>query len=148
MPMSPGDKATTARWTHFPHDADLGVRGVGMTRPEAFEQVALALFAAITDLADIRPLSLVPITCRAPNDPVLLVDWLNALIYEATTRKMLFSRFHVRIEGDELLGEAWGEPIDPDRHHPAAEPKGATFTELRVGPSPVNGWMAQCVVDV
>ncbi|HTY65649.1 MAG TPA: archease [Alphaproteobacteria bacterium] len=144
----PTEQASGARWSHFPHGADLGVCGMGMTRAAAFEQVALALFAAITDPADIRPVSRVAITCRAPNDAVLLVDWLNALIYEAVTRKMLFGRFDVRIEGGELRGEAWGEPIDPSRHHPAVEPKGATFTELRVGPSPINGWIAQCVVDV
>ncbi len=148
MTNPPDTHAAGVGWSHFPHGADLGVRGMGMTRAEAFEQAALALFAAVTDPSDIRPSSQVSITCQAPNDAILLVDWLNALIYEAMTRKMLFSQFQVRIEGGELHGEAWGESIDLARHHPAVEPKGATFTELRVGPSPVNGWMAQCVVDV
>ena len=148
MTNSTDERTSAARWSHFPHGADIGVRGVGMTRAEAFEQVALALIAAITEPSDIHPASRVSIACHAPNDAVLLVDWLNALIYEAVTRKMLFNRFRVQIEGGELRGEAWGEPIDPARHHPAVEPKGATFTELRVGPSPVNGWTAQCVVDV
>lgn len=146
IPAQTGE--TGPRWSHFPHGADLGVRGTAMTQEGAFEQAAQALFAAVTDLSDIRPASVVSIVCQAPNAAVLLVDWLNALIYEATTRDMLFSRFQVRIEGGELHGEAWGEPIDPARHHPAVEPKGATFTELRVGPCPVEGWIAQCVVDV
>src|SRR5690606_28024908 len=38
------------RWEHFAHDADMGVRGVGSTLAEAFEQGALALTALITDL--------------------------------------------------------------------------------------------------
>ena len=29
------------RWEHFPHEADMGVRGIGRTRDEAFEQAAL-----------------------------------------------------------------------------------------------------------
>jgi SHS2 domain-containing protein len=36
------------RWEHFPHDADVGVRGFGATAAEAFEQAALALTAIVT----------------------------------------------------------------------------------------------------
>ena len=35
-------------WEHFPHDADVGVRGFGPTPAAAFEQGALALTAAVT----------------------------------------------------------------------------------------------------
>ena len=37
------------RWEHFPHDADIGVRGIGASKEEAFEQAALALTAVLTD---------------------------------------------------------------------------------------------------
>ncbi len=37
-----------ARWEHFPHAADVGVRGFGKTPAEAFEQAALALTAVVT----------------------------------------------------------------------------------------------------
>jgi tRNA nucleotidyltransferase (CCA-adding enzyme) len=60
---------------------------------------------------------------------------------------MLFSRFVVRVEGTRLAGEAWGEKVDPARHRPAVEVKGATYTTLRVARE--NGvWVAQTVVDV
>jgi SHS2 domain-containing protein len=36
-------------WEHFSHDADIGIRGIGATKEEAFEQVAIALTAVITD---------------------------------------------------------------------------------------------------
>ena len=45
-----------ARWEHFPHDADVGVRGFGPTPAEAFAQAALALTAVATR-ARIEPLS-------------------------------------------------------------------------------------------
>ena len=38
-----------ASWEHFPHEADIGVRGRGMSAATAFEQAALALTAVITD---------------------------------------------------------------------------------------------------
>jgi SHS2 domain-containing protein len=78
----------------------------------------------------------------------LLVDWLNALIFEMATRKMLFACFAARIEGVALRGEAWGETMDRARHPLAVEVKGATYTALRVAQNPDGVWMAQCVVDV
>ena len=136
-----------ARWEHFPHLADIGVRGLGPTKEAAFEQAAVALTAALTDPAVVAPRVRVEIACRAPDDELLLAEWLNALIYEMATRKMLFSRFAVSIRDHALAGEAWGEPIDRARHAPAAEAKGATLTALKVVRE--NGvWVAQCVVDV
>jgi len=79
---------------------------------------------------------------------VLLVDWLNALVYEMATRHMLFARFDVNIENHRLQAVAWGEPVDVARHRPAAEVKGASFCELAVRRQPDGQWIAQCIVDV
>ena len=135
-------------WALFAHDADVGVRGFGPTREAAFEQGAVALMHAIGAGDDVAPQQMVSIACEAPNDEVLFVDWLNALIFEMATRSMLFSRFRVGIEEGRLRAEAWGEPIDPARHEVAVEAKGATFTALQVGPQADGSWVAQCVVDV
>lgn len=136
------------RWEHFAHDADIGVRGIGPTREAAFEQGALALVHAIGDVEGALPRELVEIACEAPDDALLFVDWLNALIFEVATRGMLFGRFEVRINGTRLRGNAWGEAIDPARHELAVEVKGATYTGLRVVERAPGDWLAQCVVDV
>ena len=136
-----------ARWEHYEHGADTGVRGLGATKAEAFEQAALALTAVITDPAAVRPLERVELACEAPDDELLFAEWLNALVYEMATRRMLFSRFAVRLEGTRLTAEAWGEPVDAARHRPAVEVKGATYTTLRVAQES-GGWLAQTVVDV
>lgn len=135
-------------WELFAHDADIGVRGFGATREAAFEGAAKALTAVLTDPGRVRAHQAVEITCEAPDDELLLADWLNALVYEMATRGMLFGRFKVRIDGRELHGEAWGERIDATRHSPATEVKGATYTELRVAKQEDGRWVAQCVVDV
>jgi len=101
----------------------------------------------IADLAAVRPLERVELACEAPDDELLLAEWLNALVYEIATRRMLFSRFAVRLEGTRLTAEAWGEPVDAARHRPAVEVKGATYTTLRVAQEG-KGWLAQTVVDV
>jgi SHS2 domain-containing protein len=138
----------TAHWEHFPHQADVGVRGLGATLAQAFEQAALGLTAVVTDVADVAPKKMVQLSCMAPNAELLFADWLNSLIFEMVTRNMLFSRFEVCLEDSRLTAKAWGEALEVARHHPAVEIKGATYTELRVAQLPDGGWLAQCVVDV
>jgi tRNA nucleotidyltransferase (CCA-adding enzyme) len=135
-------------WEHFPHEADIGVRGRGETLDIAFEQAARGLTAVVTDPDRVRNDERVAITCEAPSLDVLLVDWLNALIYEMTTRSMLFGRFEVNVDGLRLSARAEGEQVDRQRHEPVVEPKGATFTELRVSRDDEGQWVAQCVIDV
>ena len=143
-----GDKTRAVGWEHFPHDADVGVRGFGPTKEAAFEQGALALMHVVTDPDQVRPQTPVEIRCEADDLDVLFVAWLNALIFEIATTRMLFSRFVVRIENSKLVGNAWGEPIDHLRHDLIVEAKGATYTALDVEAEAEDRWIAQCVVDV
>jgi tRNA nucleotidyltransferase (CCA-adding enzyme) len=135
-------------WEHFSHQADMGIRGRGNSRAEAFEQAAIALTAVITDPAKVQPAECVKIHCDDSDDELLFVQWINALVYEIATRRMLFSRFRVALSGNDLSGEAWGEPIDVGKHQPAVEVKGATYTALDVRQDPDGTWVAECVVDV
>lgn len=134
-------------WEHYAHGADIGVRGHGASKEEAFAQAALALTAVVTDPAGVAARECVAIECEAPDDELLFAEWLNGLIYEMATRRMLFARFALRLEDKRLTAEAWGEPVDAARHRPAVEVKGATYTTLRVARDGAR-WMAQTVVDV
>jgi SHS2 domain-containing protein len=135
-------------WEHFPHGADIGVRGTGATPAEAFEQAALAVTAVVTDPDQVAAETVVEIHCAAPDDELLLADWLNALIYEMATRRMLFGRFSVVLRDHALDAQAWGQPVDRRRHGPVVEVKGATYTALAVARRDDGTWVAQCVVDV
>ena len=77
---------SSSRWEHFTHGADIGVRGIGTTREEAFEQAAIALVAVITDPALVVARLEIVVECEATDSEVLLVDWLNALVYEMAVR--------------------------------------------------------------
>jgi SHS2 domain-containing protein len=135
-------------WEHFAHGADIGIRGRGATLAEAFAEAASALTGVVTDIARVRPVSAVRIQCRVPDLELLFCEWLNTLIFNMATRHMLFSRFDVRLSGDTLAAEVYGEPVDVERHAPAVEVKGATLTELAVRQEPDGRWLAQCVLDV
>jgi protein archease len=135
------------RWEHFPHDADVGIRGRGPTLAEAFEQAALALTGIVTD-AEIAAGTAVDVTCEGPDVEMLLVEWLNAIIYEMAVRNMIFGQFKVTLSNTRLQGTMWGETIDQAKHLPACEPKGATYTALRVAQEPDGTWSAACTIDV
>ena len=139
---------SSMRWEHFPHEADMGIRGIGNTRDEAFEQAALAMTAVIADPATVEPREAVAVQCEAPDDELLLAAWLNSLVYEMATRKLLFGRFEVHVQDHVLTARAWGELMDIAKHRMAVEIKGATYTALRVAQESNGEWIAQCVVDV
>ncbi len=139
------------RWEHFEHKADIGVRGFGAMPAEAFAQAALALTAVVTDPSSVVPREKVEFDLDRDDDgdlELLFVDFLNAIVYEMAVRKMLYSRFEVRIEAQKLHAVLWGEPVDRERHQPAVEVKGATYTELEVSEIRPGEWLAQCVLDV
>jgi SHS2 domain-containing protein len=144
---APVPPSARPRWEHFPHDADVGVRGWGATPAEAFEQAALAMTAVVTD-AEVKSLQCVEVAREAPELELLFVEWLNAIIFEMAVRSLVFGRFVVRIEGTRLEGRLWGEPVDVLRHTPACELKGATYTQLKVAREPDGTWSAACIVDV
>ena len=148
MTEAPSGATSRRKAERFAHDADIGVRGLGATREAAFEEAAKALTGIVTDPARVRPGEAVDVECEAPRDDLLLVDWLNAIIYRMAVDRKLFSRFAVTIQGHHLRGRAWGERVDRARHRPAVEPKGATYTALKVECRPDGTWLAQCVVDV
>jgi tRNA nucleotidyltransferase (CCA-adding enzyme) len=136
------------RWEHFAHGSDIGVRGIGPTKAVAFEQAGRALTAVITDPAAVTDRIQLEFECEAPDDDLLLMDWLNCLIYEMATLKVVFGHFQVEIHDHKLTAIGWGETVDVDRHSPAVEVKGATLTELCIRQTADGQWIAQCVVDV
>jgi SHS2 domain-containing protein len=101
----------------------------------------------VTDPASVREVLSVEITGEAADPELLLFDWLNALVFEMSTRRVLFARYEVKVEGATLRARAFGEPVEVARHRPAVEVKGATWTELRVSRAG-GAWVAECVVDV
>jgi SHS2 domain-containing protein len=131
----------------FAHDADIGVRGRGATLAEAFANAGRALTAVVTDPASVREVLSVEIACEAADPELLLFDWLNALVFEMATRRVLFARYDVKVEGASLSGRAFGEPVEVARHRPAVEVKGATWTGMKVAREGAS-WVAECVVDV
>ncbi len=61
---------------------------------------------------------------------------------------MVFGAFEATVEKSRLKGRAVGESVSRERHAPAVEVKGATYTELAFVEDRPGLWRAQCVIDV
>jgi SHS2 domain-containing protein len=106
--------------------------------------------AVMTDPARVSPETVVEVRREAPDEELLLLEWLDAILFQVATQRLLFSKFLVRFpERNRIEGAMFGEPLDPSKHELAVEVKGPTCTELSVRKDQQSGlWIAQCVVDV
>jgi SHS2 domain-containing protein len=120
--------AREGHWEHFPHAADMGVRGYGVSPAEAFEQAALALTAIVTDPAGVRPQRSVAFRCEAAELELLFYDFLNELVYRMAVEGLLFGRYAVRIEESRL------EPGSESRLKPGSESRLKPGSESRLKP--------------
>jgi SHS2 domain-containing protein len=131
----------------FEHGADIGIRGFGRTMAEAFENTAIALYSVMVNIPAVEASEKRSVTVSAPDNELLLIEWLNALLSLSDIEHLVFSKFKVTMEGTSLAGTAWGEKLDQERHEPNVEIKGATYYMLKV--TEADGrFVAQCVVDV
>ena len=137
-----------SRWELYSHGADIGIRGFGNHLAEAFEAIGQALTSAICNLNSVRPIQRIEVRCAAQDHEALLYEWINAIVYEMAVRRMLFRRYEVIILDGKLSGSLWGEALDAQRHEPAVEVKGATYTDLRLEQDANGIWITQCIIDV
>jgi SHS2 domain-containing protein len=134
------------KYSYFEHDADIGIVGQGKSIEEAFESAAKALFSIQCNLSEIRPLHKTDIDFSEEDNEYALVTWLNSLVFEAQSKKMAFSEFSLKRNGEKWHGEAAGEHWTGSMTR-GVEVKGATLTGLSVKQEGAE-WAARCIVDV
>jgi SHS2 domain-containing protein len=142
-----GQSPVQKKFETFEHEADIGIRGFGTSLQEAFENAAIALYSVMVKIEAIDPIEKREITVSAPDQELLFIEWLNALLSLSDIERMFFSKFSVQIDGTSLRGVAWGEGLNRKRHKPKVEVKGATYHLLSVTEN-CGTYTAQCVVDV
>jgi protein archease len=121
--------------------------------PEAlFAAAAEALLAAtVEDPAAVRPRERLHLALEEPDLELLLLAFLNELVYLRDARQLLLrpERLALRRDGGRARLEAdlAGEPLERGRHELAGEVKAATAHGLRVAPAD-EGWEARVTFDV
>lgn len=117
--------------------ADIGVRVKGKTLEELFSNSALAMFDIISDIKRVEPKGEYRIDLETHDLGMLLVDFLNQLLFLRDTDNVLFGRISVESvekNGDmyRLLATASGEEFDAKRHVVGKDVKAATHHMLAI----------------
>jgi SHS2 domain-containing protein len=125
---------SAAGWEHFDVEADVGVRGWGGTRPEAFAQATLGVFALIVAPEQVQPRERREVRAQAETAETLLVAWVDECLYVHDIEGFVVRSVEMTLCTDTLAhGLLHGEPLDPARHHVGTVVKGATYHTVAVG---------------
>jgi tRNA nucleotidyltransferase (CCA-adding enzyme) len=125
---------TAAGWEHFDVEADVGVRGWGPTRAEAFAQTTLGVFALIVPLDDVEARETREVRAQAEGPTSLLVAWIDECLYVHEIEGFVVRRVEMTRCDDTLAhGLLHGEAVDPGRHRLGTVVKGATYHTAAVG---------------
>jgi len=141
--------------------ADVAFEAYGKDLKELFENSALALFEAMVDTKQVRPISNFQFPISNPTLDGLLFDFLNELVFLKDEKGMVFSKFKLRIEKLQaaslrpelgprvynLQAQVWGEEIDPKKHKLKADVKAVTFHQFKVEQIR-EGWQARVILDI
>jgi SHS2 domain-containing protein len=134
-------------WEIFEHTADVGIRAHGTDQAEAFANAATAMCSLITDLEYVKEDLVKEVKVGAPDRELLLVEWLNQLVYLFDTEYILIKRVEIsHISDIELEARCFGERVDKSRHMLKTAIKSATYHMLKVEEN--LGFKVQVVLDV
>jgi SHS2 domain-containing protein len=133
------------------HAGDLGVRITGRSIEELFAAGAEALTETLTDRATVLSRLSVPVALEAPRLDLLLVDWMNELVYQFDVHAMLVCDVDVAVtrgaERCRLQAIVHGERLALGRHPIKTLVKAVTYHALAVVETP-DGWRATLVFDL
>jgi SHS2 domain-containing protein len=115
------------------HTSDIGIRAFGTDLPEAFANAARGMFSLIVDPDSIRESLHRDINVKAPDKEVLLVEWLNELLYYFDTDGIIFKSFEVKSLTDtDIQARCYGEKADKSRHELKRGIKSTTYHMLKI----------------
>jgi SHS2 domain-containing protein len=125
---------SAAGWEHFGVEADVGVRGWGATRGEAFAQATLGVFALLVAPDEVDTREVREVRAQAEGPEALLVAWITECLYVHEIEEFVARSVEMTVCTDTLAhGALHGEPLDPERHRIGTVVKGATHHQVRVG---------------
>lgn len=130
------------------HTADVGILARGATLEELFVNAARGMFSIMCDLEQVKDLEARDVEVSASDQDLLLAEWLSELLFLFEVEFMLFVRFRIEFPAEgRLRGRAWGEKVNPDRHHVSVGIKAVTHHMLHVENRP-DGYIATVIFDI
>lgn len=136
------------KFKNFEHTADIGIEVWGRTEAELFENAAIGMFAQIADTNTDTDTDTY-LEVEADNREFLLVAFLQELLYNFETKKILFKKFEITYLDDRNIKcIARGEKITSP-HQIVREIKAVTYHLLKIEKDDEkNIWRAKILFDV
>ena len=130
------------------HTADIGIAAYGADIKEVFRNAALGLFSLMAELDDIKEDVQREVKLSAEDEDVLLIEWLNELIYIFDVEHIIFKRFEIdKLKGSQISARCFGQEIKPGQHSLKREIKAATYHMLRIIKSN-GGYEVKVIFDI
>ncbi len=135
----------------FDHTGDIGVRVSAATLDELFADAASALTATLVAPETVECRAREWVALEAPSLELLLVDWLNDLVFRFDVDELLVARTSPKVMRDEqvwkLEAAIEGEPLDAARHRVKRLIKSVTYHQLTVRTTD-EGFETSVVFDI
>jgi SHS2 domain-containing protein len=117
------------------HTADILIKCTGETIWECFEGSAYAMFDQMVDISSVEGTMKFIFEVEAENMEDRLYSFLSELLFIADSESVVMNRFKVDPNVSGLSCEAYGEPLDAEKHRPKAEIKAITYHMMSVDES-------------
>jgi SHS2 domain-containing protein len=130
------------------HTADIGIVACGADIKQVFANAALGLFSLMAELDELKEDIQRELELSAEDIEVLLVEWLNELIYIVDVEHIIFRRFEIdELTANQLRARCFGEKIKLGEHKLKREIKAATYHMLRISKDD-GGYKVQVIFDI
>ncbi|HEV8241732.1 MAG TPA: archease [Thermoanaerobaculia bacterium] len=138
-------------WSVVEHTADVGIEVQAATLEALFVDAAAGFCDVITEVARIGGDQEHTFEVEGAALDLLLVTWLEELLFRFETSGVLYPRGDASVEGK---GDSWslrarmrGERFDAERHPLKVQVKAITYHELEVARDE-QGWRARVIFDI
>jgi SHS2 domain-containing protein len=130
------------------HTADIGIVAYGADIKQVFANAALGLFNLMADLDGFKEDVQRGLELSAEDVEILLVEWLNELIYIFDVEHIIFKRFEIEeLTSTQIKARCFGEKIKPGKHKLKREIKAATYHMLRISKED-GSYKVQVIFDI
>ena len=130
------------------HTADIGIVVYGADLKQVFANAALGLFNLMADLDGLKESVKREVELSSEDTEVLLVEWLNELIYIFEVEHILFKRVEIKeLSNNSLKATCFGEKMNPKQHRIKREIKAATYHMLHLNKDDGN-YKVQIIFDI
>jgi SHS2 domain-containing protein len=130
------------------HTADIGIVVYGTDINQVFANAALGLFTLMADLDNLKEDIKRQIELSAEDVEVLLIEWLNELIYISEVEHIIFKRVEINeLSNTKLKATCYGEKIKPSQHRLKREIKAATYHMLQINKKD-GSYKVQIIFDI